>query len=219
MQYGHLVRGDSLSVGLVLAGGAAGCGSDGRGRWWWHGAEGQAGRAAAAAASAAATGAASGGGRAALLLFGLLAAELGDAEDELEAAELDVAAVVEQRRALPACPAASDEARAARFAAARQLRGALGLAAHHSASWQKTDHGAGTLVLLPLFTAPDDALHFSHEATRGRRRGLFREITGVEHVVHRGAVLAVVEQLVMLGVLKKMEIHRHQQHQSAGLCK
>lgn len=47
----------------------------------------------------------------------------------------------------------------------------------------------------------DDPLHFGHQATRWRRRGLLREVTGVEDVVHRRAVLAVVEQLVMLGVL------------------
>lgn len=48
----------------------------------------------------------------------------------------------------------------------------------------------------------DDPLHFGHQATRWRRRGLLREVTGVEDVVHRGAVLAVVKQLVMLRVLR-----------------
>lgn len=127
MQCGHLVGGDSLSVGLVLAGGAAGCGSVGR-RCGGGGGGGGAG-------SAAANGGATGGRRGGLLLFGLLTGELGDAEDELEAAQLDVAAVVEQRRAFPSSPAASDQAGAARLAAARQLRAALRLAAHHSASW------------------------------------------------------------------------------------
>lgn len=50
-----------------------------------------------------------------------------------------------------------------------------------------------------------DALHFSHQAAGWRRRGLLREVTGVEDVVHRGAVLAVVEQLVVLGILKKKQ--------------
>lgn len=192
MQCGHLVRGDSLSVGLVLAGGAAGCGSVGR-RCGGGVGGGGAGSAAAAGATS--------GRRGGLLLFGLLSGELGDAEDELEAAQLDVAAVVEQRCALSARPAASDHAGAASLAAARQLGAALRLAAHHSASWQQTHHRARTLVLLPLLTATDDALDFSHQAAGWRRRGLLREITGVEDVVHRGAVLAVVEQLIMLGIL------------------
>lgn len=47
----------------------------------------------------------------------------------------------------------------------------------------------------------DDALDFGHQATGWRRWGLFREVTRVEDIVHRSAVLAVVEQLIMLGIL------------------
>lgn len=143
MQCGHLVGGwDSLSVRLVLAGGAAGCGSVGQ---WWCGGGGGVGSDAG--------GGGGGGGRGALLLFGLLTGELCDAEDELEAAQFDVAAVVEQRRALPACTAAPDQAGAARLARARQLGAALRLAAHHAARRQQANHGAGTLALLALLTA------------------------------------------------------------------
>lgn len=145
MQYGHLVGGwDSLSVRLVLAGGAARCGSVGQ---WWCGGGGGGGAGGGVGSDA------GGGGGGALLLFGLLTGELGDAEDELEAAQLDVAAVVEQRRALPARPAAPDQAGAARLARARQLGAAPGLAAHHAARRQQADHGAGTLALLALLTA------------------------------------------------------------------
>lgn len=48
----------------------------------------------------------------------------------------------------------------------------------------------------------DDPLHLGHQATGWRRRGFLRKVTGVQDVVHRRAVLAVVEQLVMLGVLR-----------------
>lgn len=50
-------------------------------------------------------------------------------------------------------------------------------------------------------------MDFGHQAAGWRRRGLLREITGVEDVVHRGAVLAVVEQLVMLGILHNNTIN------------
>lgn len=154
-QYGHLVGRDSLSVGLILAGRATHGGSV---RWWCggDGGGGGAGHTAAAAASAAVAGGgacATGSRSGSLLFFGLLTGELCDAEDKLEAAQFDVAAVVEQGRALPACPAASDQAGAARLAAARWLRTALSLAAHHTARWQHAHHGAGALVLLALPTA------------------------------------------------------------------
>lgn len=48
----------------------------------------------------------------------------------------------------------------------------------------------------------DDPLHFGHQATGWRWRGFLRKVTGVQDVVHRRAVLAVVEQLVMLRVLR-----------------
>ncbi len=154
MQYGHLVGRDILSVGLILAGGAAHCGSVG---WWWWlgegggggGAGSGAGRTAAAAGGASATGSRCGD----LLLFGLLTGELGDAEDKLDAAQFDVAAMVEQSRALPACPAASNQAGAARLTAAQQLGATLRLAAHHSTGRQQTHHRAGSLVILTLLTA------------------------------------------------------------------
>lgn len=196
MRYGHLVGGDSLCFGLILAGGAADCGSAG-----WCGDGGGGGGGAGSGAGHTGSGAGAAGGYGRLLFFGLLVSELGDAEDELQAAQLDVAAVVEQGGALPARPATPDQAGAAGFAAARQLGGALRLAAHHSVSGQQTHHRAGTLIMVPVLTATDDALDFGHQATGWRRRGLLREVTGVEDVVHRGAVLAVVEQLVMLGVL------------------
>lgn len=47
----------------------------------------------------------------------------------------------------------------------------------------------------------DNALHFGHQATGRRRGGLLGEVARVEHVVHRGPMLAVVEQLIMLGIL------------------
>lgn len=52
------------------------------------------------------------------------------------------------------------------------------------------------------FGLTDNALDFGDQATRWRRGGFLREVTGVEDVVDRRAVLAVVQQLVMLGVLK-----------------
>lgn len=141
VQCGHLVGRGSLSVGLILAGRAAHCGSVG-----WGGCEGCGGGYGTAAAGEA-------GYRGGLLLFGLLAGELCDAEEELEAAQLDVAAVVQQRRALPPRPAASYQAGAACLAAARQLAPALRLAAHHSSGREQPHHGAGTLVILALLTA------------------------------------------------------------------
>lgn len=108
MQNGHLVGGNSLSVCLILAGGAAHCGSIG---WWWCGGGGGGGGAGSGAGCTAAAGggaSTTGGRRGGLLLFGLLTGELGDAEDKLEASQFDVAAVVEQGRPLPARPAASD---------------------------------------------------------------------------------------------------------------
>lgn len=96
-----MVGGGSISVSLVLTGGAAHCGSVG-----WRGGGGHG------------VGTTAGGGRDTLLLFGLLTGKLGDAEDELEAAQFDVAAVVEERRALPACPTAPNQAGTARLTAA-----------------------------------------------------------------------------------------------------
>lgn len=55
----------------------------------------------------------------------------------------------------------------------------------------------------------DNALHFGHQATNRAGGGLLREVTGVENVVHRGPMLTVVEQLVVLGVL-----HTGTKHQS-----
>lgn len=96
-------------------------------------------------------GAARNGARATFFLFRLLACEFGDAEDELQAAKLDVAAVVEERCAFPARTAAPYQTGAARLAAARPEVRVLGVAAHHSANV------AALLVLLlfllPLFTA------------------------------------------------------------------
>lgn len=144
VQDGHLVGGRSLSVGLVLAGRAAHCGSGG------GGGGGSAGGDAAAAGGG--VGAAR-GGRDTPLFFGLLAGELGNAEDKLEASQFDVAAVVKQGSALPARPAAADQAGAARPAAAQRLGVTVGLAAHHAACQRQTHHGAGTLVVLALLTA------------------------------------------------------------------
>lgn len=100
VQNGHLVGGDSLDVRLLLAGGAARRGSTGG----WRGGGGGGGGAGSAAAAAGVVvvvvggvrgACAAGGRRGVVLLFGLLAGELGDAEDELQAAQFDVAAVVE----------------------------------------------------------------------------------------------------------------------------
>lgn len=108
VQYGHLVGRNSFSVGLILAGGAAHCGSTGW-RWTWGGGGGGAGSGGGRAAAAAAGGAsATCTRRGGLLFFGLLTGELGNAEDKLEASQFDVAAVVEQGSALPARPAAAD---------------------------------------------------------------------------------------------------------------
>lgn len=54
-----------------------------------------------------------------VFFFWLLASKFSDAEDELQAAELDVAAVVEERCALPACTTAPYQTGAARLAATR----------------------------------------------------------------------------------------------------
>lgn len=96
----------SLRVSLILVGKAARC--SGAGGWWCGGVsgggEGGADDTAAAGVGACATGSRCSG----LLLFGLLTGKLSDAKDKLEAAQFDVAAMVEQGRALPACPAASN---------------------------------------------------------------------------------------------------------------
>lgn len=127
VQYGHLVGGCGLGISLALAGRAGGRGRAGRRGGGGGGVE--AGVPAAAVGGASAAGSGGGGG----LLLGPLVGKLGDAEDELEAAQLDVAAVVEQGRALPARPAAPDQPGAARLAAAGALRPALRAAAHHPA--------------------------------------------------------------------------------------
>lgn len=115
-QYGHLVGSDSLSVSLILAGGAAHCGSVGGWWWWWRVGGGAAGSGACCAVAGAH---ATGGRSSILLLFGVFTGKLSDAEDELEAAKFDVATMVEQGRALPARPAASNQAGAARLTAAQ----------------------------------------------------------------------------------------------------
>lgn len=114
VQYGHLVGRIGLSVGLVLAGGAAHCGSTGG--WCGCGRGGRRADSGAGHAAAAGGGGGSDGGgtsatrsrRHGLLFFGLLTGELGDAEDELEAPQFDVAAMVEQGGAFPARPAATN---------------------------------------------------------------------------------------------------------------
>lgn len=111
-QYGHLVGRDSLKVGLILAGGAARCGSVG----WGGGAGGVTGHAAATAGGGGGGGA--DGEYSGLLLFGLLTGELCDAKDKLEATQFDVAAMMEQGRTLPTRPATTNQAGAARLAAA-----------------------------------------------------------------------------------------------------
>lgn len=138
LQRGHLVGEVGLSVGLVLAGGAAHCGSTGGGRGRGGGGRstGRVAQSGGGGGAAVAGGGSGGGGRrSGLLLLGLLAGELGHAEDELEAAQLDVAAVVEEGRALPARPAAADQAGAARLAAAGRVGSAAAarLTAHHAA--------------------------------------------------------------------------------------
>lgn len=66
------------------------------------------------------------------LFFGLLTGELNNAEDKLHAAQFDVAAVVEQRCALPAGPAATNQAGTAGLTVAGEPGSSLGLATHHS---------------------------------------------------------------------------------------
>lgn len=149
MQNGHLVGGWRLSVSLVLVGGAARCGSTG---WWCYGGGDGGGGAGSGASRAAADGAAqSGCGH--LLFFGLLTGELGNAEDKLEAAQFDVAAVVEQSGALPARPAAADQAGAARLTTACRVgAAAVRVARHHAAREQKHRLRAGIGIIFPLFT-------------------------------------------------------------------
>lgn len=117
MQNGHLVGGWRLSVSLVLVGGAARCGSTG---WRCCGGDDGGGGAGSGASRAATDGAAQ-SGCSHLLFFGLLTGELGNAEDKLEAAQFDVAAVVEQSSALPTRPAAADQAGATRFTTAYRV--------------------------------------------------------------------------------------------------
>lgn len=128
VQYGHLVGGRRLRISLILAGGAAGRGR--AGRWGGGGSGMEAGGTASAVGGASATGSGQNG----VLLLRPLAGELGDAEDELEATQFDVAAVVKQGRALPARPAAPDQSGAARLAVAGALRPTLSAAAHHPAN-------------------------------------------------------------------------------------
>lgn len=161
VHYWHLVGRDSLSVCLVLAGGAAHCGS--AGQWWCRGGVGGVVCICASCTVAAAGASASGGRCDGRLLFGLFTGKLCDAEDKLQAAQFNVAPVVEQGRALPPRTAASNQAGAARLAGARLLGAALGLAAHHATRRQKTHHRARTLALLALLTATDDALDFGHQ--------------------------------------------------------
>lgn len=82
-----------------------------------------------------------------IFFFRLLASKFSDAEDKLQAAELDVAAVVEERCALPARTTAPYQTGATRLAAARAEVRVLGLAAHHSAN-------VATLLILLLFLLP-----------------------------------------------------------------
>lgn len=95
------------------------------------------------------SGTAAEGGRCALVLAGRLAGELGDAEEELLAAQLDAAAVVEQGRALPACPTAPDQAGAAGPAAAGAAPGVEGPAAHHAPLRRILLHAHRLLPLSP----------------------------------------------------------------------
>lgn len=149
MRNGHLVGGWRLGVCLVLAGGAARRGSAG---WRRRGGDGGGGASGGADHVTAVGAAQSGRGR--RLFFGLLAGELGDAEDELEAAQFDVAAVVQQGGALPARPAAPDQAGAARLASAWRLQAtAARLARHHAAGQQENSLGARSTVVFTLLTA------------------------------------------------------------------
>lgn len=108
VQFGNLVGRNNLSVSFFLAGGTALCGSVGQ--WCcWRGGCGGGGRVGGVAGcvTAAVTASSSrsrGGG---LFFFGLLACKLCDAEDKLQAAQFDVASVVEQGGSLPSCPTAS----------------------------------------------------------------------------------------------------------------
>lgn len=87
-----------------------------------------------------------------LLLLGLLGDKFGNAEDELQAAQLDAATMVQERRALPAGPAAPDQAGAAGLAVALVPGGlCLALAAHDASCWQKALHCILRLTF-PLLT-------------------------------------------------------------------
>lgn len=147
-QYGHLwARLESLFVRPLLLGRGADSGSVG---WWCCGGVDvdEGGEAAGSAAVGA-----GGCHNRLVFLFGLLAGELCDAEDKLQAAQFEVAAVVEERRALPAGPAAPNQAGAACLAIAGKTSVSLGLAAHHSTCWHQTHRGTGPLLPLPLLTA------------------------------------------------------------------
>ena len=65
------------------------------------------------------------------IAFGLFGRKLSDAEDKLQAPQLDVAAMVQQGRALPAGPTAPNQALAAGFAVAGSPLRPLGLGTHH----------------------------------------------------------------------------------------
>lgn len=47
----------------------------------------------------------------------------------------------------------------------------------------------------------DESLDPGHQAAGRRRQRLLREITGVQDVVHCGAVFTVVQELIVFGVL------------------
>lgn len=65
-----------------------------------------------------------------------------------------------------------------------------------------------------LCTLTDNALHLDHRAAGRGGVCLLGEVAGVQHVVHRGPVLTVVQKLILLGVLcttnnnKKMFLSR-----------
>lgn len=83
--------------------------------------------------------------------FRLLVCEFGDAEYELQAAKLDVAAVVKERCTFPARTTSPYQTGAARLAAAWAEVQVLGLAAHYPAN--VTTCLVLLLFLLSLFTA------------------------------------------------------------------
>lgn len=49
----------------------------------------------------------------------------------------------------------------------------------------------------------DNVLHFGDQAAGGAGPSLLREVTGVQHIVHRCPMFTVVEELILLGVLIK----------------